>query len=175
MYSPFHVITELDCILDGWTENDLESNPYLRPGMARGMSSSCDGKFHTCGVNIRIWGWVRRWRACGTLWNDIELNRVNSSGSLTAAHIRTDGAQTWAFNLRLGLAHPSFITVDKGAQSGYLVVIKLAWHDHNTVHCFFGLASSCPSARMELGYHWTEFHKTWYVEYFSKICRENSR
>jgi hypothetical protein len=32
-----------------------------------------------------------------------------------------------------------------------------------------------PSVRMEqLGFHWTDFHKIWYVRIFSKICLENS-
>jgi hypothetical protein len=34
--------------------------------------------------------------------------------------------------------------------------------------------STCPSVRMELGSLWTDFHKTLILEYFSKICRENS-
>jgi len=36
-------------------------------------------------------------------------------------------------------------------------------------------ASLHPSVRMEqLGCHWTDFHEIWYLEYFSKICREKS-
>ena len=35
--------------------------------------------------------------------------------------------------------------------------------------------SACPSVHMEqLGFHWTDFHETWYLTNFSKICRENS-
>jgi hypothetical protein len=31
-----------------------------------------------------------------------------------------------------------------------------------------------PSVRMEqLGFHWKDFHKIWYLRIFSKICREN--
>ena len=34
--------------------------------------------------------------------------------------------------------------------------------------------SVCPSVRMEqLGFHWTDFHEIWYLNFF-KIFRENS-